>query len=943
MTRWMLIALTALCFSRVAQGDGVETFDRSNARADNYFAGQFTGNQGVIWQYAQGRDTDVDRGVYAINGRGLILSSAGSARLTSAPIAGGIHDFSVNLGKAFPGKGPRQVELFINGVSKGRSEPFDDALVHEFRVKDIDVTGNIIIELRNIGGKQIVLDDLTWSSMTSADDPNISFTTTLDFGEIDSGTVATQFLDVVNTGTSRPLRVTSLTALDGDTAAFHSLARFPLTIAPNRGMEKIAMIYAPGAVTGIAHVAVFQFESDDASDKQAHITLRGSTRLGDMSASEIQYSPDNAASPYNGRVVAIKGVVTYVDARGYMLSDAAGGSWSAVYVEDRYHAPDQGDELRLEARVKEVDGFTMLSDVSTYTRLSVSNALPPPITLSAKSAQQEQYEGVAVRIANVKVSREQVSHTRWEVTDGTNAIAVLHDPQRRLYRYVPRNGATLEAIQGVMWQANEARLLQVRDEDDFVGRPIQHYALRGLVITPDGPRTNWYVEVLDDTIVRVGPDAPATTVYDTQAVLFPGLLDTHNHPSWNTFPALTFADIPFRHRNEWARTPEYKAWAARRNEVIRNPAVQDFKTAMISKYGEFLELMAGCIAIQGISGNTEYAHPDFGPINLEVFPTRIASEVFPMDMKAAQRAEMKKRINGGAVKAYLIHLSEGTDEFARSQLDTWVHWGMLTKETAIIHGTPYGTNDLSKIAKAGASIVWAPKSNMTLYHGTADIPLYLKYGINVAIAPDWTPSGGYNMLEELGYAWRLNQSNFVGSLTPKDLVDMATINAARAVALGDHYGKIAPGYNAGLVVVPYLGGDPYLSLINARPNSVLLTIIDGTPRYGDAAIMAQMGCTGEVIHAWGTTKLLNLEFDHPFLRYGSQRFAAITSALANAHAALAPTRELTRDELQFLSLDLLETAPPPRSPVTMDQSLWRIWTNAPQRMESKEPALQTSE
>lgn len=929
----LFVVLASLGWGVTVWSDGSESFNNETASSSTYTDGSFTGSASIVWSYIHCRDATADSNAYAINGAGLMLRRASSSsRIFSSAISGGIHDFSVKLKKGFTGTGNRQVALYINGVLKGTSEAFDDTLVHDFVVNNIDVSGDVVIELRSTTEYQTVIDDITWTSLSGGDNPNILFSSPIQFGEISPGGTATQLLPIINSGTSITLTVTALSPQSGDTARFSSPTLLPLNILPNGATGLLQIIYSPGASTGVNHSATFHVVNNDPGDGAKPLVLNGTTTPSVLSVSNIQFvTGATSNSPYLGQSVPLKGICTYVDSRGFVLSDASGGPWSGVYINDFNYGPDLGDEIRLRGTVGELQNLTVISNLTEYMLLSVSNARPAPITLSTTAARQERYECVVVCISNVTVSDDFVSSTAWQISDGATC-EVLHDRNRRLYRYIPRIGNTLTALCGIVWQSSATYRIQVRDDDDFVGRPVVHYALQGMVMTPDGPRTNWYVEIRDDDIVSVGSISPTVTVYNTSGLIFPGLIDTHNHQGWNSFPTLQFNNAPFGHRDEWGSDSEYSAWTGRRTTVRNHADVLDTTKYTIGKYGEILELMSGCIAIQGMSYNIEFAHPDMGIMNLEEFPARIETDIFPWTMTASERSNILKRINGGGIDALLIHLSEGTDVVARTQFDTWFNWGMLTKETTIIHGVPYRTNELDKIAAAGSSIVWSPKSNMKLYHGTANIPLYRTRGINIALAPDWTASGSYNLMEEMGYAWHINQSQFSNSLTARDIVDMTTINAARACALDHRYGKIAAGYNAGLVVVENPGGDPYLALVNSRPRSVILTIVDGTPRFGSAAMMNLMGITGETINAWGTVKRLNLVNSHPFITYETETLAAITSNLATAHNTLTTTGELDSEELQFLSLNLLQAGPDNVRPFVADAPLaapsnGRIYTN----------------
>lgn len=287
MSRCVSIFLTLLATGFAAWSDGLETFDNENAPPAVYATSSFVGNNGVTWNYELCRDASADSGAYEINGAGLMFNPSSTSKLYSSAIPGGIRDFSVKLRKGFTGAGLRQVELFVNGVSKGLSESFDDTQIRTFSVQNINVAGNVVIELRNAKVKQVVIDDLSWTSLTGGDDPNISFSSPFDFGEISSGSAATQTLTILNTGTSKTLNVTGFSPVSGDTGKFSAQASFPISIAPNNGSQAIKLVYTPGNVTGAMHSAVFNFNSNDPGDGAAPITLTGKTPPGMLTISNI--------------------------------------------------------------------------------------------------------------------------------------------------------------------------------------------------------------------------------------------------------------------------------------------------------------------------------------------------------------------------------------------------------------------------------------------------------------------------------------------------------------------------------------------------------------------------------------------------------------------------------------------------------------------------------
>lgn len=136
-----------------------ETFDNSGLTG-NYLDGSFVGNDDITWNYLQARD----QGDYAINGAGMIFRDT-TGKIYSNTLLG-IEDFSIKLKKGSASSGNRQVELFINGVSKGLSEEFDDDITHTFTVNDLNITGNVVLEIRNTKEVHVVIDDITWTEFS---------------------------------------------------------------------------------------------------------------------------------------------------------------------------------------------------------------------------------------------------------------------------------------------------------------------------------------------------------------------------------------------------------------------------------------------------------------------------------------------------------------------------------------------------------------------------------------------------------------------------------------------------------------------------------------------------------------------------------------------------------------------------------------------------------
>src|SRR5580698_1462032 len=73
----------------------------------------------------------------------------------------------------------------------------------------------------------------------------------------------------------------------------------------------------------------------------------------------------------------------------------------------------------------------------------------------------------------------------------------------------------------------------------LLGQDVDSYALRGTLVTPQTVVPNGTLLISGDKIGGVGADVslPAETIpIDTDSFIYPGLIDLHNHLTWNLFP-----------------------------------------------------------------------------------------------------------------------------------------------------------------------------------------------------------------------------------------------------------------------------------------------------------------------------------------------------------------------------------------------------------------------
>ncbi len=413
-----------------------------------------------------------------------------------------------------------------------------------------------------------------------------------------------------------------------------------------------------------------------------------------------------------------------------------------------------------------------------------------------------------------------------------------------------------------------------------------HILLIGTVVTPD--------TIVDGAVLVVGnmitcvdtvaaceamPGAAGATLINTNGVIAPGLIDTHNHILFDIFdnddwgPSQLYQD-----HDQWPNEPKYIAMLDVKQCLVDDSqgrpawcAMTPYGTAAgslrceVDKWGELKGLVAGTTSIVGLPGTSAAC---FGSLTRSI---DVAQNELPTD--TVQTSALFPPSDGtgvctnfasGKTKAFLAHVGEGTDakalaEFATLGSSTIPANCLYAPQTTITHGTAFTPAEFATMGTAGMKLTWSPQSNVSLYGATTNIPQALDANITIALAPDWSMGGSQNMLDELRFAASWNATKWQDArLTSQALVDMATVNAAKVLALDPSLGTLAVGSVADISV---FGGDPaqpYDAIIAAHPSDVRLVMVGGIVLYGDmvlqAAGPAAPGC--EALDICGTPKFL---------------------------------------------------------------------------------------
>src|SRR5438874_472991 len=136
--------------------------------------------------------------------------------------------------------------------------------------------------------------------------------------------------------------------------------------------------------------------------------------------------------------------------------------------------------------------------------------------------------------------------------------------------------------------------------------------------------------------------------------------------------------------------------------------------------------------------------------------------------------------------------------------------GLLGPDTTYIHCTDSTDEELDLIAETGGTASLAPYVEMLMGHGYPPTGRLLKRGVRPSLSVDVVSSVPGEMFtqmrtalvaERIGAFTDTPDLAFDPTLTHRDVLEFATIDGARACALEDQVGSLAPGKQADIVLL----------------------------------------------------------------------------------------------------------------------------------------------
>lgn len=365
----------------------------------------------------------------------------------------------------------------------------------------------------------------------------------------------------------------------------------------------------------------------------------------------------------------------------------------------------------------------------------------------------------------------------------------------------------------------------------------------GIVVTMDGVRAvekDASVAIRGDSIVAVGARAEIESRYHASQTIdardhlvLPGFINGHTHVPMTLFRGL-HDDVTL---NDWLYKYIFPAEAKNVNEQFvrwgtRLAAAEQIRAGVTTfadmyYFEDAIAEETKAAGMRGILGETFIDFP--APDNKSEAEMLAYTERFlkrwqgdPLIHAAPAPHSIytcsKKTLQDAAALArkyhapILIHVAEMKKEWEDSKKTNGMSpvqylekIGVLGPEIVAAHCIFVDEADRKLLAERGVGCVHNPSSNMMIASGVSPVPEMRAAGIAVGLGTDG-PAGSNNdldLMEEIDLAAKLAKISKLDplALNAKAVVEMATIDGARALHLDKEIGSLEAGKKADLVLI----------------------------------------------------------------------------------------------------------------------------------------------
>jgi hypothetical protein len=335
--------------------------------------------------------------------------------------------------------------------------------------------------------------------------------------------------------------------------------------------------------------------------------------------------------------------------------------------------------------------------------------------------------------------------------------------------------------------------------------------LNNLVIADTGQRVN--ISIDGERISAITPsENEGVTGDDVQfdnAIVFPGLINSHDHLDFNLFPQL--GAIIYKNYSEWGKHL-HENYKEEINTILKVPK------SLREQWGMYKNLLCGVTTVLN-HGKEEGIKDKF--ISIYENKHDLHSVGFDKQWRLRLNNLFKRKL------PVVIHAGEGTDRAAKKEIDSLLKWNLLNRNLIAVHGVAMHPDQ----ARDFKALVWCPESNYYLLNKTAPVN-ELKLDTKILFGTDSTLTGRWNIWDHIRLARKTTM------LHDEELY--YTLNQNPANIWRENTGQLVAGKDADIVIAKMKEQDSFDSFFATNPADILLVVHKGNIRLIDATLYPQI-------------------------------------------------------------------------------------------------------
>jgi cytosine/adenosine deaminase-related metal-dependent hydrolase len=301
-----------------------------------------------------------------------------------------------------------------------------------------------------------------------------------------------------------------------------------------------------------------------------------------------------------------------------------------------------------------------------------------------------------------------------------------------------------------------------------------------------------------------------TTLEFGNAIVFPGLINSHDHLDFSLFPKL--GNKVYNNYVEWGEDIH------KQNKGVIDSVLKIPKDLRI-QWGIFKNLLNGITTVVNHGPQLPIAN---APIDVWQQCNTLHS------IQLERRWRLKLNMPFIKHRPFAIHVGEGTDQAAHDEINRLIKWNLLKRDLIGIHAIAMD----EKQSAAFKALVWCPDSNYFLIGQTAKVD-ELKQHTKILFGTDSTVSASWNIWDHLRVAREQKM------LTDTELIDALTTTPAKVWPMPCK-GSITKDCDADLVIARKKNSNNIDSFFALNPEDILLVMHRGQISLFDEELSQQL-------------------------------------------------------------------------------------------------------